>query len=288
MRPPTWLALPIALTSTLPALAQSAPPVDDSTPPLAVLPPPDRLIDPRMARSWDAGPARPFVATTVDVGWVYLRPRVSAGYGTPFTSWIGVDANPIVLSAGVGAYGGVRFALPFVDLRVGSRYFYSFQHSYLAPSASYTQLDLSLDNGSPAQVVTHEAELTANIPAGPGDILLLASASIVTGAPAGQYVFEETLRTIVVPPYLWRARTGYSVRFGSGRQHSLGLVAEALDVPRRDDSLTVRAGPVVRVVLSRRVEVRGSFVMTVFSPDRIGLVGGDFTELGVRYRWATE
>jgi hypothetical protein len=42
------------------------------------------------------------------------------------------------------------------------------------------------------------------------------------------------------------------------------------------------------MALSRRVEVRGSFVFTVVSPDRIGLVGGDFTELGVRYRWASE
>jgi hypothetical protein len=44
----------------------------------------------------------------------------------------------------------------------------------------------------------------------------------------------------------------------------------------------------MRFVLSRRVELRGSFVVTVISPDRIGLVGGDFTELGVRYRWASE
>jgi hypothetical protein len=53
-------------------------------------------------------------------------------------------------------------------------------------------------------------------------------------------------------------------------------------------SPSVRVGPVLRWVLSRRVEVRGSFVLTVYSPDRIGLVGSDFTELGVRYRWATE
>ena len=44
----------------------------------------------------------------------------------------------------------------------------------------------------------------------------------------------------------------------------------------------------MRIVLSRRVEVRGSFVVSLISPDRFGLVGGDFTELGVRYRWATE
>jgi hypothetical protein len=59
-------------------------------------------------------------------------------------------------------------------------------------------------------------------------------------------------------------------------------------VPKREGPATLRVGPIVRVGLSRRVEVRGSFVVTVMSPDAIGLVGGDFTELGVRYRWATE
>jgi hypothetical protein len=78
------------------------------------------------------------------------------------------------------------------------------------------------------------------------------------------------------------------LRLGRYSQHSIGFVVDVLDVPKRDDSVTVRAGPVLRMVLSRRVEVRGSFVVTVSSPDRIGLVGGDFTELGVRYRWASE
>ena len=44
----------------------------------------------------------------------------------------------------------------------------------------------------------------------------------------------------------------------------------------------------MRFVLWRRVELRGSFVVTVSSQDRIGLIVGDFTELGVRYRWASE
>jgi hypothetical protein len=297
MRASAWIVWAVVVTSAERALADQpsmgdphtvAVGVDESKPPLGLLPSPDNLIDPSMSRSWGAAPPRPFVSTAVDVGWVYLRPRVSLGYGRPFTSWIGVDANPLVQTAGMGAYGGARFALPYGDLRLGSRYFYSFPRSYLVPKTRYTYADLNLDTGKQASIVTHEAELTINVPAGPGDILLLGSASIVTGVPSGRYVFEETLHTIVNPPYVWRVRTGYSLRFGESRQHSIGLVAELLDVPRRDDSLTVRAGPVVRIVLSRRVEVRGSFVLAVFSPDQIGVVGGDFTELGVRYRWATE
>ena len=254
--------------------------------------PPDALIDLRMRRSWSEGDPRLFLATTLDVGWTYLRPRASVGYGKPFSTWVGFDANPIVSGNGVGAYAGLRLALPRFDLRVGPRYMAAFNRNYLdkpnTPSYGYSRLDLDSTVGKPSRVLTLEAEAEASAPAGPGDVIALGSVSYVTGVPTGQVVFEETLRVIVDPPLVWRARVGYVVRFGTARQHSLGLIAELVDVPKRDDSRTVRAGPIVRIVLSRRVEVRGSFVPTVLSPDRLGLVGGDFTELGFRYRWATE
>jgi hypothetical protein len=262
---------------------------DSSRPPLGLFPTSeDALIDPRMARSWGELSPRTFVATAVDVGFVYARPRVSLGYGRPFTSWVGLDANPIASSAGLGVYGGLRFELPHVDLRIGPRYFSAFQHTYLDSQASYNRLDLETDAGTKARVLTYEAELDLSLPLGPGALLGRGSISYVSGVPDGQSVFEEQLRVIVKPPLVWRARGGYALKLGRYSQHSIGFVVDALDVPKRDDSVTVRAGPILRLVLSRRVEVRGSFVVTVSSPDRIGLVGGDFTELGVRYRWATE
>jgi hypothetical protein len=87
---------------------------------------------------------------------------------------------------------------------------------------------------------------------------------------------------------VWRARLGYAFTFGSRKQHSIGPAVDLLEVPKRDDSRTIRLGPILRMQLSRRVDVRGSFIFTVVSPDRIGLRGGDFTELGLRYRWASE
>ena len=250
--------------------------------------PPDALIDTAMSRSWSEGKTRAFLATTLDVGWTYLRPRATLGYGKPFGTWIGLDANPIISGVGLGAYGGLRLSLPRVDLRFGSRYVASFNRNFLNPQNRYNRQDLDSTVGDPSRVLTFEAELEASLPAGPGDIIGLGSLSYVTGVPDGQLVFEETLRTIVKPPLVWRARVGYVFRFGSFRQHSLGIVGEGLNVPGRDDSKTIRVGPIVRIVLSRRVEVRGSFVPTVISPDHIGLIGGDFTELGFRYRWATE
>ncbi len=248
----------------------------------------DDLVDLSMRRSWNEGRTRAFVATTLDVGWTYLRPRASVGYGKPFGTWIGFDVNPIISGAGIGAYAGLRIALPRLDIRVGPRYYFSFNRRYLNPRGSYNNLDLDSSLGGAARILTYEAEAEASAPFGPGDLVGLASVSYVTNVPDGQYVFEESLRMIVAPPLVWRARVGYVIRFGSFRQHSLGLVADFVDVPKRDDSKTMRLGPVVRVVLSRRVEIRGSFVATVVSPDHIGLVGGDFTELGFRYRWATE
>ncbi|HTA89256.1 MAG TPA: hypothetical protein VK745_06765 [Polyangiaceae bacterium] len=271
--------------STLSSVAHA----QDERPPLGVLPAPeDELVDPRLKRSWGELPPRTFVATTVDVGFVYARPRVSLGYGRPFTSWLGIDANPIASSAGLGLYGGLRFEIPHFDLRIGPRYFFAFQHTYLEPEESYRRLDLETAGGQRAVTLTYESELDANLPLGPGELLARGSVSYVTGVPRDQYVFEETLHVIVKPPLIWRARGGYAFHFGPSGQHSIGVVVDVLDVPKRDDSLTLRVGPVLRLLLSRRVEVRGSFVVTVVSPDSIGLVGGDFTELGVRYRWASE
>lgn len=261
----------------------------DPTPPLGVLPTPeDALMDPRMARSWATLPPRWFTATAVDVGFIYLRPRLSLGYGRPFTEWAGVDANPIVSQAGLGAYGGLRIEIPHLDFRIGPRYFWAFQHTYLPERAHYARLDLEKSTGRRATTLTFEAELDLSFPLGPGLLLLRGSGSYVTGVPAGEDVFEETLHIIVDPPLVWRARLAYAFKFGARQQHSIGPAIDLLDVPKRDDSRTIRVGPILRLALSRRVDVRGSFIVTVVSPDRIGLAGGDFTELGLRYRWASE
>jgi hypothetical protein len=248
---------------------------------------PDALIDPSMSRTWREGRPRLFAATTVDAGYLYLRPRVSLGWGKPFQTWIGLDANPILVSSGVGAYGGVRFAVPYADLRVGARWFGAFQHAYLDPQPSYDRLDIDDTRRGKARFVTLESELTIALPAGPGDVVALGSISSVEGVPDDAYVFEETLHIVTAPPLVWRARGGYVLRVGPRGQHSIGLVADVLDVPKRDDSTSLRAGPVARIVFSRHLELRGSFVMTLVSPDRLGLVGGDFTELGLRWRTAT-
>jgi hypothetical protein len=282
-------ALLLSLAGSLHAAEPVGERFPDPDPPLGILPTPeDALMDPRMARSWATLPPRKFVATTVDVGFVYIRPRLSLGYGRPFTQWIGVDINPIASQNGLGGYAGLRIEIPHLDFRFGPRYFASFQHTYLPNQDSYSRLELESTSGNPSRTLTWEAELDINFALGPGRLLLRGSGSYVTGVPEGYSVFEETLHIIVDPPLVWRTRLAYVFSFGARKQHSLGPAIELLDVPKRDDSRTIRIGPILRLALSRRVDVRGSFIFTVASPDRIGLAGGDFTELGIRYRWASE
>ncbi len=112
------------------------------------------------------------------------------------------------------------------------------------------------------------------------------SVSAIQGVPEGEYVYEETLHVIAKPPIIWRGRLGYHWFLIPGRRHSIGAVGDVVAVPGRATAL-VRAGLVLRVVLSDSLEVRGTFVPTVYSTDQIGILGGDFTELGLRWRWAT-
>jgi hypothetical protein len=293
MRRSSLAAVVLSLPLFSAAVARAAEPAGekfpDPEPPLSLLPTPiDALIDPKMARSWGTLPARAFAATTVDFGVVYVRPRVSLGYGRPFTEWVGIDANVLAQTSGLGAYGGFRLELPHLDWRIGPRFFRPFSRTYLPPRASYERIELEREIDEPGQTLTWETELDLNFDLGPGRLLLRGSASYVTGVPDGQFVFEEALHVIVDPPLVWRARLAYVFSFGARGQHSIGPAVDFLDVPKRDDSRTVRVGPILRLALSRRVEVRGSFIVTVLSPDRLGLVGGDFTELGLRYRWASE
>ena len=128
--------------SVTPQRSQPTPPPAsrnrDHTPPLGLLPSnEDALMDPRMARSWGELPARYFIATTFDVGFVYARPRVSLGYGRPFTRWFGIDMNPLISNAGWGAYTGLRLDLPFGDVRIGPRYFSAFNHTVLDVRETY-------------------------------------------------------------------------------------------------------------------------------------------------------
>lgn len=251
----------------------------------------DELVAPTVDRgAWRSGKRRWFAATTVDLGYIYLRPRLSLGYGAPHFQWMGIEMNPIFSRQAIGAWGGVRFALPYIDIRAGARTAYQFERSYLPGNiASFDRAALETSGGNHGKYTTLETELNTAIATKVGELSLLGSASRVTGFDdPNQYVYEDTLRLIVGTSLVWRARAQFAFYpIPSFRQFAIGPAVDVLGVPTRDEIL-VRAGFVTRIVFNKSLEVRGSFVPTIVSRDRLGLITSDFTELGLRWRWATE
>lgn len=250
------------------------------------LPGPDETILVRPPEPWASGPERFFAATTVDIGFLYLRPRLSLGYGRPHRDWMGFDFNPIGSLNGAGAYGGVRLSSPFLDIRAGARFFLPFQRSFLTPRESYGRLDIEDRSGPSAKYVTLEVEATSEIPLGPGELQAVFSGSLVEGVPDGYWVFEETIRVVLAPPLVWRARLGYLFRFGPRSAITFGPILEYVRMPGRGEEVW-RGGLVTRARLSEALEVNATFIPVLGSNDRIGIQGADFAQLGVRWRWAT-
>jgi hypothetical protein len=235
---------------------------------------------------WSRQPVRWFLSSEIDTGFLYVRPRFSAGYGRPHDGWVGLDTNPIFSAEGVAAYAGLRFDLPYFNLRVGGRYWYTFRRAFLLPDDSYTVEDIELRRGPRSKFLTWEAELTTHLPLGPGNVLLELAGSRVTGVPDGYFVYEETLHVVVDPPWVWRTRLGYMLPLDRDRTIVVGPAAEVVGIPKRD-TLVLRAGAIARIFLSPALEARGTFLPAIASPDPLGARGGDAFLLGIRYRWAT-
>jgi hypothetical protein len=276
------LALAVIATSAGIApnvLAQAAPP-DVPAPP--VTSEPQRGL-------WARGEPRTFAATTIDVGYLYLRPRLTLGYGKPYWRWVGLDLNPVATNYYLGAYGGIRFAIPHADLRLGARTVRAFQHNFLDQRPSYDAIDLNQSTGDKARYYTLEAELSTAIPAGPGSILSVLTYSANRGVPGDRYIYEEHMRTIT-STWMWRARFGYGIRLGKEGNAMVGAVGEVLGLPGRKmpgSAYIYRVGMIGTFSISEHLEALLTIVAPVKGPDTIGIAGGDIAEFGLRYRWAT-
>ena len=251
---------------------------------------------------WSVGDMRPFVAGLFDTGYLYIRPRFSFGYGRPHHTWIGIDANPLASGEGVGGYLGLRGALPMVNLRIGGRGFYTFERSFLCPTDDFAQPeacqeqeplgfynreDIESRIGPTSAYISFEAELTLNLRIGPGNIIGELAGTLVTGVDQGFFVYEETVRVVLAPPWVWRVRGGYRFPLDAARSIRVGVVAELVGVPGRD-MFVLRGGFVGNVRLYHNLEARGIFVPALVARDTLGAAAGDAFLLGVRYRWATE
>ncbi len=280
-----WAALVVLLLAAAPAAAQQTlpgnfPPHGDG--------PTTRAID--GTQGWNAGRPRGFVAGSFDLGFLYVRPRFSAGWGMPHFKWFGLDVNPIVSPGAIGGYAGLRIDHPIVNWRIGGRMALPFSRSYMEDrpnDEAFDRTDLNRDvEGEDGLYASLETELTLSIPAGSGTIFSETALTYITLVPEDVFVYEDTIKVIAEPPWVWRQRMGYVASFGETGAVRVGLVAEVVGVPKRD-MLVVRGGLILRVWVSPRVEVRGSWIPMIAGRDKLGINGGDFGLLGLRYRWST-
>lgn len=277
-----------AAASVLAVVLAVAPPLSASGEPDSTRAPapPDAAPDEPVALGWRHGEDRWFAAGLIDMGPLYFRPRLSAGWGRPFWRWVGLDTNPLVSGEGVGGYAGGRLTTPRVDLRAGGRFFSTFSRSLLEPRFSYNRLALEVRDGPVSQYLSLEAELSGNLPVGPGSILLVLSGTYVTLVPEDRYVYEDTIRVVAAPPWIWVARTGYELPFASRERARVALVAELVGTPGRD-LVVLRGGLTGSFRLGNILELRAALVPALLARDDLGAMGGQWFELGLRFRFAT-
>jgi hypothetical protein len=245
---------------------------------------------------WNAGAARPFVAATFDAGVIYLRPTLAVGYGKPHWQWIGVEGYGSIASSGGSEYVGIRAALPFVELRGGVKYTFDVSQYFLVPRETYSRDQAEQALGPKERYLTYEVELSGSIPlprsALFGGVTLGAVNQVPDFFPRGStrpvqyYVFEDSVHAIIDPPAFVRGRFGYLVRFGFDENLKLGVASDLVYSPGRD-AATFRVGPVFAVTLSHHLDASASFLLAAAGTDSLGLQSGDFTTIGLRYRWAT-
>lgn len=276
-------AFVVALCVSLPAIGQDVLDVEPPTPAPPAAAGTEQAV---VARYWELGRPRVFFAATIEAGYAYARPKLALGYGLPYWRWIGLEAWPLVSLNGVGGYGGIGGALPGFAFRAGTRYTHPFSRTFLQPRESYTRQDLDLVEGDTATYMTLEAEVTGTVPAPAGSLFAVLTGYRTLLVPDDQYLFEENLRTVMKPPYIWRARLGYLFAFGRNAAIRIGPAADWIGLPGRDETV-IRAGVVGSVAITASVEAQASFIPVIVGPDTTGLAGGDFGQLGVRYRWAT-
>lgn len=235
---------------------------------------------------WERGVSRPFVAATLELGWTYVRPEFAVGFGRPFHRWMGLDLKPIVTTTGAGFYGGLRGSVPFFDLRAGVRHFEAFEHRLLPEREHHGRAELDTPRGPEPEPYSVESEVSGSIAVPGGGPFWLAGVYYLSNVKQGYHLYEESLKVIVDPPWVFRLRSGYAWQFGPRDALRLGIAEEILENPGRP-GYVIRAGVIGGAAIGDNLDVQLSLLPVIHSPDSIGLAGADFGHLGVRWRWAT-
>jgi hypothetical protein len=233
-----------------------------------------------------SGPTRPFMAATIDAGVVYLLPRAHFGYGKPHFRWFGAEIGSGISLGSMRSYAGIRGSMPGLDVRVGARYEHPVSQRYLPEQEAFDREELDQVGFSRGVYLAGEAEVTTSIAVPSGSIIGVVTGMYMSSVPDDVYVFEQAMRVVVDPPWMWRLRLGYLYHLGWQGTMKLGVAGEVIHLVERQ-SFTARLGPAISVALTHHLEAVAAVMIVAHSPDSLGLSGADLGQLGLRYRWAT-
>ncbi|HSC86094.1 MAG TPA: hypothetical protein VLC09_02440 [Polyangiaceae bacterium] len=235
---------------------------------------------------WRFGAERWFVASRVDVGFFFLRPRVSVGYGQPHFSWVGVDAVPIVSTSAIGGYMGLRVEKNFFEVRSGMLHQYSYNRSFLPQQDSYGRRDIDILDGPRAQYWLWDSELELYAPLGPIKLRSDTQLIYATGFPEAHDLYLDTMWVVIGSGVTVRQRLGFEF-FLRGTNIGVTPAVEVVWLDERQVGI-VRAGVQLRWLLTDELQIRTSILPVVKSPDYLGRASGDVLEVTLRWLWASD
>lgn len=234
---------------------------------------------------WEQGPARPFVALQPVAGPGYAKLTAQAGWGRPRWLWAGAETYAFASPSFTAVYGGVVLDLLAVSLRTGVRRTRSLDHRLVPASAAHSMDELDNAGARAAAYTTLELELSGGIPAPGGFVLWDLEGYRLVGLPAGVDVYEEMLKVAARPPLLAAGRLGYLLALGRGGWLKAGALADGTATFGR--GTIVRAGPLATVALSDHLDLLVLTAVPLRSPDSLGLLGGMYGTVRLRWTWAS-
>jgi len=237
--------------------------------------------------TWEPDPPRWFFATRFDVGYPFIRQRLSLGYGRPHRHWVGLDLTPIIGGSDGGGYAGIRYDAGWLDVRTGALYLYSFNRSFLPPQAAYDRRDIDTRRGENAQFVTWDSEVTVEAPIGPLRFITETQSVYLRRAQEDQFVYVAALGVVAGRGVSLRQQLTLVYPFEPVAFFSIGPSAEVVWIEARAPELVFRAGAEMHWHLYRDLEVQSEIMPVVHSPDQLGFEAGQVLEVQLRWRWAT-
>lgn len=235
---------------------------------------------------WSEGDARWFVSARPELGTIYAKPYLSAGYGIPHWIWAGIDLTGLTTLDMGQVMGGVRLASPILDLSFVGRDTLSYGKPFLTPAAMFTRKSVLDAPGPNARYTVLEAEATAIAPLPYSALVANFIVVDVLDMPRGSYLYEENYRVVIKDPLLFVLRLTPVVRFLREESLKIGVLTEYAFHTGRGHTV-FRMGPVAALQLTDHLQIMAGVSLAVSSPDQLGLMLAAYGIAGIRYQWAT-